>query len=93
MNSRILRRARFLSGFRFASMQIPEKKAQISSDKVLTSIFGAPLTGEMEFDCSRRTMMHLTAIFLVSIPRRSPFNANQASTPRMWVYKKPTYVP
>ena len=35
-----LRRARFRSGFRFASMQIPERNAEISSHKELTSIFG-----------------------------------------------------
>ena len=40
MKSLIFRRARFRSGFRFASMQIPEKNAVISSHKELTSIFG-----------------------------------------------------
>jgi hypothetical protein len=40
MKSLIFRRARFRSGFRFASMQIPEKNAEISSHKELTSIFG-----------------------------------------------------
>jgi hypothetical protein len=40
MKSLIFRRARFRSGFRFASMQIPERNAEISSHKELTSIFG-----------------------------------------------------
>jgi hypothetical protein len=40
MKPLIFRRARLRSGFKFASMQIPEKNAEISSHSDLTSIFG-----------------------------------------------------
>jgi len=40
MKSLTFRCARFRSGFRFASMQIPEKNAEIRSHKELTAIFG-----------------------------------------------------